>query len=109
MRVAAGIALGAWCRDCGGGRCRDDKGEKLIECVVCLGKGCDACQHGRVALTGCPQRHAAGIGSTIALIDMAERGHLPVGGGVLDQAAWFIEAHRFYSADIEQGKAEARK
>jgi hypothetical protein len=55
------------------------------------------------------QQQAAGIDRTIAMIDMAERGHLPVGGGVLDQAAWFIEAHRFYSADIEQGKAEIRK
>lgn len=109
MRVAAGIALGAFCRDCGGGRCRDDKGEKQIECVACLGKGCDTCKFGKVTLTGCMQQQAAGIDRTIAMIDMAERGHLPVGGGVLDQAAWFIEAHRFYSADIEQGKAEIRK
>ena len=46
------------------------------------------------------------MGDTVTMIDMAERGHMPVAGGVLDQATWFIEAYRFYTADVEQIKAE---
>jgi len=45
----------------------------------------------------------------IEMFDIADKGHLPIGGGVLDQSAWFIEAYRFYSADVEKAKAQAMK
>jgi len=49
------------------------------------------------------------MASTVEMIDMAEKGHLPIAGGVLEQSAWFIEAYRFYSADLEKAKAQAMK
>jgi hypothetical protein len=39
----------------------------------------------------------------VGLFDMADKGHLPINGGVLDQSAWFIEAYRYY----ERAKAKA--
>lgn len=43
------------------------------------------------------------------MIDMADKGHLPIIGGVLEQAAWFVAAYQFYMADLERAKAKALK
>jgi hypothetical protein len=95
-----------FCRECSGGKCKDT-GRKQLECVGCFGKGCDHCnQGGSIILEGCAKQQAGALGQAITLMDMADKGHLPVSGGVLDQSAWFIEAYRFYSADIEQIRAE---
>lgn len=42
----------------------------------------------------------------VRMFELADKGHLPIAGGLLDQAAWFVEAYRFYTADVEQNKAE---
>jgi hypothetical protein len=42
----------------------------------------------------------------VRMFELADKGHLPIAGGLLDQAAWFVEAYRFYTADVEQIKAE---
>jgi hypothetical protein len=78
-----------------------------MECVVCHGKGCDLCDHGSVIESGCPQKEVGPVISTLTMIDMSEKGHLPVTGGVLDQSQWFIEAYKFYTADIATIKAES--
>jgi hypothetical protein len=57
-------------------------------------------------LEGCSQKEASPMAQTVMMIDMAEKGHLPVSGGVLEQSAWFIEAYQFYTNDIEKIKAE---
>ena len=46
---------------------------------------------------------------TVGMIEMAEKGHLPLAGGVLEQSAWFIEAFRFYTNDMEKLKAKLRR
>ena len=47
------------------------------------------------------------MSKALALIDMADKGHLPVTGGVMDQSAWFIEAYRYYASEYERSKAKA--
>jgi hypothetical protein len=47
------------------------------------------------------------MSKTLSLIDMADKGHLPVTGGVMEQSAWFIAAYRYYSSDMDRAKAKA--
>lgn len=42
----------------------------------------------------------------VRMFELADKGHLPISGGLLDQAAWFVEAYRFYTADVDKIKAE---
>jgi hypothetical protein len=39
-------------------------------------------------------------------VGFAEKGHLPVTGGTLDQAQWFLDAYAFLSAEHSRLKAE---
>jgi hypothetical protein len=81
---------------------------KVFYCVECGGKGCGACKEsGRFETKDCPQKVARPMSKTLALIDMADKGHLPVTGGVMDQSAWFIEAYRYYTSEFERSKAKA--
>ena len=81
-----------------------------MECVVCHGSGCDKCNgDGWELISGCRQVIARPMFETIGMIDMAEKGHLPLARGVLDQSAWFIEAYRFYTNDMEKLKAKLRR
>lgn len=109
LSVATAIRCGLLCKECRAGQCRSLE-TKRFECVSCYGKGCRACsERGWTETDECPQKLAGPMASTVEMIDMAEKGHLPVSGGVLDQAAWFIEAYRFYASDMEKAKAKAMK
>jgi hypothetical protein len=41
-----------------------------------------------------------GVGRTVRMIEAAKEGLWPVAGGSLDQAAWFVDANRFWHAQI---------
>lgn len=43
---------------------------------------------------------------SVRMFELADKGHLPIAGGLLDQSAWFVEAYRFYAADVDKIKAE---
>lgn len=109
LTVAAALRCGLLCKDCNSGVCRD-LAPKQFECVSCYGKGCEMCNDtGRFETSECPQQIARPMVAAVEMFDMADKGHLPVSGGVLDQSAWFIEAYRFYSADVERARAKATK
>jgi hypothetical protein len=59
-----------------------------------------------VIIEGCNQTEAAPMVEPVRMFELADKGHLPVAGGLLDQAAWFVEAYRFYMADVDKIKAE---
>jgi hypothetical protein len=40
------------------------------------------------------------------MFDLADKGLLPVSGGVLDQAQWFIEAYQFWKSEVNRAQAE---
>ena len=105
LRLAALIRCGQLCKDCRGGECRDS-GQKRIECVECHGKGCDNCDSGHTVVDGCNQIGAAPMVESVRMFELADKGHLPITGGLLDQSAWFVEAYRFYAADVDKIKAE---
>ena len=107
--MAASIRCGLVCKECTGGKdgCRD-LAAKRFECVECSGRGCSTCKdRGWFEFIGCPQKVARPMSKALALIDMADKGHLPVTGGVMDQSAWFIEAYRYYTSEYERSKAKA--
>jgi hypothetical protein len=80
-----------------------------MECPHCGGGGCGLCQDGVVWVNECPQPHIAPVIGALKMIAMAEKGHLPVGGGVLDQSQWFMEAYRCFTDDVAQIKAESNE
>jgi hypothetical protein len=62
-------------------------------------------------ITGCPlSMIAPDVAELLAASDMAARhGVLPVGGGMLDQAAVFAEGHAVVQAEFGEHKAEAMR
>ncbi len=82
------------CRSCGV-RCRDAPTPELpveIECGECGGEGCDKCDRGHWRLECCPRQLLdAEMWQCVMYASDADRGHLPLPGGLLDQSAWFVE------------------
>lgn len=93
MRLAALIRCGKLCERCSAKKCHDNAGVE-IECPTCRGAGCEHCQNGYWMVNGCPQDHIRQLYTAIRLADLFSKGLLPVAGGVLDQAASFIEFAR---------------
>ena len=95
------VRCGQLCRTCTN-ECRDDK-NVFIECPNCRGASCEHCTDGRIRLAGCPQREIDP--ECITLFELFEKGVMPVAGGVLDQAGWFVKAQRLYQYDVDTIKA----
>ncbi|MEM1224612.1 MAG: hypothetical protein AAGJ40_02885 [Planctomycetota bacterium] len=48
---------------------------------------------------GCPSQFCNEVVYATELIDLFQKGCMPVAGGTLDQAAWFTEAARIFSTE----------
>lgn len=97
------------CRTCTDSTCRDAGSESEpieIECPACNGHGCDQCDEGSVSVTTCPNKYCREMAPLITLADLFAKGLPPVGGGVLDQAAWFLHAAQILERDEDTIKAE---
>lgn len=103
------MRCGQLCRSCAGscGELIDEKNAPEIECPVCSGNGCEACDGGSFALTACPRRFI-GLGMTdaINLASHASKGVMPVSGGLLDQSAWFFSLWNTLESDVNKIDAE---
>ena len=77
-----------------------------IECPTCSGAGCEECSDGIFNLEGCPNSYCSDMVTAIDLIDCYHKGMAPVGGGTLDQSAWFLRAARFLRSEESAIKAE---
>lgn len=73
---------------------------------MCQGHGCDGCDDGYVRIQGCPTRFCSSIAEVVDLIDMANKGHMPVSGGVLDQSAGFVEAVQQFNNEMARVRNE---
>lgn len=72
-------------------------------CAECSGEGL-------FHLVGCPAEFVtADVWEAIRLTRFAERGHLPVAGGVLDQTAVWSDAMRFIQSEDREIDAARRK
>lgn len=60
-------------------------------------------------LDQCPNRYCSDVAPAIELIDLFHDGMPPVVGGVLDQAAWFLDAARFMKSEDARIKSELMK
>jgi len=69
-----------------------------MDCVRCGGAGCDLCdKKGTFDIDRCPLEIITDdVVDMMELADLWEKGLPPVAGGVLDQAAMFVAAARFY-------------
>lgn len=72
-----------------------------MECPECEGKGCEECaKTGKMELTECPLAFAGSeVWAVIEAAALFKHGLAPVHGGMLDQAATFIDAARFIWAE----------
>ena len=107
--MAALIRQGKLCRQCSGKKCNDigTEAEPIdIECPACNGGGCDQCDEGYYRVIGCPNGYCGDMKRAIPLIDLFNKGMAPVAGGVLDQAAWFIDAVRVFEHEESLAKAD---
>ena len=96
------------CKGCGS-ICRDDVEEKAMACPFCEQSGCDKCNHtGQVEIPGCPNQYVGPqLTQAITFATHASNGLLPVSGGLLDQAAWFIDMWTTLENDQNRIQADA--
>ena len=74
-----------------------------MTCKVCNGTG-------SFAVDVCPRDFVGGkIARATNAVSMANKGHLPEAGGVLDQDAWFMSAYNALEADCNKIDAEDAK
>jgi len=97
------------CRSCGG-RCRDAPTPECpaeIECGECQGEGCPHCDQGHWRLESCPREYLdSETWQAVMFAGDADRGHLPLPGGLLDQSAWFVELQRQLRSEVARVDAE---
>ncbi len=94
---------GAVCPDCPGtAACKLPAAaiKARLDCPACGGRGAAGCPmcggRGRIDVAGCPRVDVPrNCWDVIAYADLFERGLPPDAGGVLDQAANFVEAARY--------------
>lgn len=58
-------------------------------------------------INGCPNNYCKDMIPAIQLIDLFEKGVMPVAGGALDQSAWFLSAARCLANEDAAMKREA--
>ena len=102
------IRQGKLCKECKPTQCNElgsDLEPNVIECPSCDGVGCEQCEKtGGIKIAGCPNVACSQMAPTIDLIDMFHGGMPPIIGGVLDQAAWFIDAAKWLKRDEAKAK-----
>lgn len=79
-----------------------------MDCPGCGGKGCDACDRGKIKIETCPmQRIGRQENDLIRAARAARESHLwPVAGGSLDQTVAFTTAESFIRSDRAAWRAE---
>lgn len=72
----------------------------MLTCAACGGVGCGDCDGGQVTVVGCPlDQVPRAVWSVLEAAGLLEQGLAPVAGGLLDQAAGFLDAARQISAE----------
>lgn len=96
------------CRSCSNRCAAEEVNQQLeLECPICNGTGCEQCDDGFFKVNECPNKFIADIIPTVSVIDFFHQGILPTTGGLLDQAAWIVEAARVLKHEDAIAKAEA--
>ena len=104
---------GELCKSCHGGCHPNEASGVEIECVGCDGSGkqgeddCEDCDgHGFIEIDGCPRKHAQEVASAVNLAAMAEKGMMPIAGGILDQSSWFIDLWQLLGSEKSRISSE---
>lgn len=73
------------------------------DCETCLGMG-------RIEISNCPKRIVdSEMVEVLELADLMKDGLPPIAGGVLDQAAWFVNAAQYHWQECNRVQVEAMK
>jgi hypothetical protein len=103
------IRRGKLCKECSGKQCRDlgtDATPIEIECPNCAGHGCEHCNDGQFRVNGCPESYCRELIPVLEMFDFFDKGMMPISGGVLDQAEWFLGAMRTLQQEDALAKSE---
>jgi hypothetical protein len=77
---------------------------------MCDGVGCDECDDGWFELTQCATRYIDSyIVTAINMASYADKGILPVAGGLLDQSAWFFNLWMMVDNETKKIEQEQRR
>jgi len=72
----------------------------VLTCAACGGFGCGECTDGQITIVGCPLGQVpAAVWAVVEAAGLLEQGLAPAAGGLLDQAAGFLDAARLISAE----------
>jgi hypothetical protein len=72
----------------------------VLTCAACGGVGCGECTDGQITIVGCPlEQVPTAVWAVLEAAGLLEQGLAPVAGGLLDQAAGFLDAARLISAE----------
>lgn len=98
------MSFGALCKHCTRTKCHDAPTKQLparLACVACEGKGCDGCNgNGYTLIDRCPHRIVTrDVWQALRFARRADKGALPVAGGLLNQTQSFLEAWELIDAD----------
>ena len=99
---------GNLCKSCGVKCAKDyEKGVTMVECPICNGAGdCEHCREGFFVVDRCPREYMGGeFIQAVNYASMSGKGDWPVPGGLLDQAAWFLQLKQ--ELESEQNRIEA--
>lgn len=99
------IRCGQLCKTCTQTHCAEIDEQIQIQCPICEGTGCEACNGGHFPLQGCPQTFVRPMVAAIRLSDTFTKNQLPpVAGGSLDQSASFLS----FVEQLEHEESRAR-
>ena len=95
------------CNTCGKQCDKDFASHRLlIRCTYCDGQGCTECRNGDFLLEECPKSFVGHeMNRAINLCAMADKGFLPVHGGMLDQSEWFSQIYHVITNELNEIEA----
>ena len=92
-------------------------GATYIGCPICdetgidrFGEVCKHCNDGQFTLESCPREYLGHeMVRAINYVAFADKGFLPVAGGMLDQSAWWLDIYRMMNNEQNQIDSERMK
>jgi hypothetical protein len=82
----------------------------LIRCWACYGSGCGECDRGRRPIYRCPRASVSRFAvDALRLLALYEQGAFPAAGGLMDQAAAYVEAMQCLTVEVSRARDEESK
>lgn len=99
-----------------------EQNRTLIQCPICGGSGtegkgqkgepipCQHCRKGEIHIDRCPREMIGGeMTEAVNIAGMCGNGDWPVNGGLMSQAAWFLDLKQTLDSDVNAIQNEKLK